>query len=117
MVPMRSVWRVAGSGMLIRIARSTLLTLIAVMPADLFAVDDYVLGPDSIVQDGVHQGTVTKFSWTSERVYPGTVRDYWVYVPKQYDSGRPANVMVFQDGGAYVDPNGQFRTTIVFDNL
>lgn len=85
--------------------------------APLFAADDYQLGPDSMVHEGVPQGTVTKHSWKSEKVYPGTVRDYWVYVPKQYDGAQPANLMVFQDGGAYVDPKGQFRTTTVFDNL
>ncbi|MBI3860753.1 MAG: esterase family protein [Planctomycetia bacterium] len=81
------------------------------------AVDDYPLGPDSKVQEGVPQGTVTKLSWTSEKVYPGTVRDYWIYVPKQYDGSQPANVMVFQDGGSYVKPDGDFLATVVFDNL
>jgi enterochelin esterase-like enzyme len=84
---------------------------------DARAADDYPLGPDSQVQEGVPQGTVTKQSWKSEKVYPGTERDYWIYVPKQYDGSQPANVMVFQDGGSYVDPKGQFRTTVVFDNL
>ncbi|MBS0260449.1 MAG: alpha/beta hydrolase [Planctomycetes bacterium] len=82
-----------------------------------YAADDYVLGPDSQVQPGVPQGTVTKHTWKSEKVYPGTERDYWIYVPKQYDGSQPASVMVFQDGGAYVNPEGQFRSTIVFDNL
>ncbi|HTI49685.1 MAG TPA: hypothetical protein VL475_01990, partial [Planctomycetaceae bacterium] len=44
------------------------------------AADDYQLGPDSMVQPGVPQGTVTKHSWKSEKVYPGTERDYWIYV-------------------------------------
>ena len=91
--------------------------LAAVLPVALFAADDYKLGPDSMVQEGVPQGAVTKRSWKSEKIYPGTVRDYWVYVPKQYDGSQPANVMVFQDGGGYVNPEGQFRATIVFDNL
>src|SRR5262249_49700589 len=30
---------------------------------------------------------------------------------------KPACVMVFQDGGSYVNEKGQFRGTIVFDNL
>jgi enterochelin esterase family protein len=38
-------------------------------------------------------------------------------VPAQYDGSKPAAVMVFQDGAAYVAEDGQFRTTIVFDNL
>ncbi len=86
-------------------------------PGIIRAADDYPLGPDSMVQEGVPQGTVTKRTWTSTKVYAGTVRDYWVYVPRQYDGAKPAQVMVFQDGGSYVDPKGPFRTTVVFDNL
>ncbi|MSR59316.1 MAG: esterase family protein [Planctomycetaceae bacterium] len=81
------------------------------------AADDYKIGPDSMVQDGVPQGTVTKHAWKSEKVFPGTERDYWVYVPKQYDGSQPAAVMVFQDGGGYVDAQRDFRATVVFDNL
>lgn len=78
--------------------------------------DDYKLGPDSQGQPDVPPGKVSKRSWTS-KIFPGTVRDYWVYVPSQYDAKEPACVMVFQDGGGYVNPKGQFRTPIVFDNL
>lgn len=81
------------------------------------AADDYVLGPDSKPQDGVPRGEVTRYSFTNSTVYPGTVRDYWVYVPKQYDAAKPACLMVFQDGSSYQNPTGQYRTTIVFDNL
>ena len=83
----------------------------------LLAADDYQLGPDSMVQEGVPQGTVTKGTWESAKTYPGTVRDYWIYVPAQYDKSKPAAVMVFQDGGNYVNPKGQFRVPTVFDNL
>jgi enterochelin esterase-like enzyme len=81
------------------------------------ASDDYKLGPDSKEQSGVPQGTVTQGHWESKKVYPGTVRDYWVYVPAQYDGKTPACVMVFQDGRSYADKHGQFRVPIVFDNL
>ena len=63
------------------------------------------------------KGDVTKHEWTDSKVFPGTSRDYWVYVPKQYDEKNPACVMVFQDGAGYVNENGQFRVPIVFDNL
>jgi gluconolactonase len=78
--------------------------------------NDYALGPDSQVQAGVPRGTVTQHSWTS-RIYPGTVRDYWVYVPAQYDPATPACVMVFQDGGGYAKEDGAWRVPVVFDNL
>jgi enterochelin esterase-like enzyme len=94
----------------------TLLSAVA-----LLAADDYQLGPDSFRQEGVPRGSVTKYSWSS-RVFEGTTRDYWVYVPAQYDGSKPACVMIFQDGWAYVKedgtgPNDQFRVPIVFDNL
>lgn len=76
----------------------------------------YQLGADSQVQEGVPKGTVTEHVWKSE-IFPGTIRRYWVYVPAQYDAATPAAVMVYQDGHAYVDPNGQFRATVVMDNL
>jgi gluconolactonase len=78
--------------------------------------EEYALGPDSQPQPGVPRGELTKHSWTS-RIFPGTVRDYWVYVPQQYDPARPAAVMVFQDGVNYVKEDGSWRVPVVFDNL
>ena len=50
-------------------------------------------------------------------VYPGTQHTYWVYVPAQYDPAVPASLMVFQDGQAFKDENGDLRTQNVMDNL
>ena len=80
------------------------------------AAEDYIPGPDSERHEGVPKGTVTKYEWTS-KIYPGTVRDYWIYVPAQYKPEGPAATMVFQDGATFVNETGAFRTTIVFDNL
>ena len=76
----------------------------------------YPLGTDSQRQPGVPQGVVTKHEWRST-IFPGTDRAYWVYVPAQYTPDKPANVMVFQDGGGYVNETGETRAPIVFDNL
>jgi enterochelin esterase family protein len=73
-------------------------------------------GADSQEQKDVPRGKVTQHTWKS-KVFPDTVRDYWVYVPKQYDGKKPACVMVFQDGKRYVDRKGEFRVPTVFDNL
>lgn len=81
------------------------------------AADGYQLGPDSQVRTGVPQGTVTKFTLTDSKIFPGTTRDWWLYVPKQYDPRKPACVMFFCDGGGMVATNGQFRAPVVFDNL
>ncbi|MDA0832603.1 MAG: alpha/beta hydrolase-fold protein [Planctomycetota bacterium] len=93
------------------------LAMLTLKANSAYAIDDYTLGPDSIVQEGVPQGTVTQGQWTSEKIFPGTVRDYWIYVPAQYNADKPACVMVFQDGGSYVNPEGQQRATVVMDNL
>ncbi len=67
-------------------------------------------GPDSQVQPGVPAGEVIKGEFSGSRIYPGTWREYSVYVPKQLDRTKPAPVMVFQDGVPYNAP-------VVFDNL
>jgi gluconolactonase len=67
-------------------------------------------GPDSQVQPGTPTGEVIKGEFTGSRVYPGTWREYHVYIPKQLDRSKPAPVMVFQDGLQYNAP-------LVFDNL
>ena len=85
--------------------------------AGVRGADDYKLGPESLPQAGGPVGTVEKFLWKESKIYPGTERDYWVYVPKQYDAAKPACLMVFMDGGGYLSTNGSFRTTTVFDNL
>jgi enterochelin esterase family protein len=80
------------------------------------AADDYVLGPDSQVQDMPH-GEVKKGTFAESRIFPGTTREYSVYVPKQYDAAKPACLMVFFDGGGYAKPDGASRVPVVFDNL
>ncbi|PYR89879.1 MAG: gluconolactonase [Acidobacteria bacterium] len=67
-------------------------------------------GPDSQVQPGTPTGDVIKGEFDLSKVYPGTWREYWVYIPKQLDRAKPAPVMVFQDGLQYSAP-------VVFDNL
>ena len=72
---------------------------------------------DSLPQEGVPKGTVTKRVWNESGIYPEASHDYWVYVPAQYTDAEPACVMVFQDGQGYVAANGPMRAPIVFDNL
>jgi enterochelin esterase-like enzyme len=93
------------------------LVTIALWAQRTAAQEPYKLGPDSMRQTGVPEGKVTQMpAWKSD-IFPGTVRDWWIYVPAQYDEERPACVMIFQDGVWYRDPKGQFRVPTVFDNL
>jgi enterochelin esterase family protein len=81
------------------------------------ALDDYRLGYDSTNQTGIPRGELTRYTFANSKVFPGTTRDYWIYVPQQYDAAKPACLTVFQDGMAYANSNGQFRAPLVFDNL
>src|SRR2546426_9164612 len=74
------------------------------------AADDYPPGPDSQPQPDVPKGQVTKYAFRQSHLFPGTTRDYWVYVPRQYDPATATPVMVFQDGLT-------FNAPLVFDNL
>jgi hypothetical protein len=56
------------------------------------------------------KGEVTRYTFDHSKVFPGTVRDYWVYVPKQYTPAKPACLYVGQDGV-------QFNAPAVFDRL
>ena len=58
----------------------------------------------------VPKGDVTKHSFEASRIFPGTYRDYWVYVPKQYDPEKPACVYINQDAV-------QWKAPEVFDKL
>lgn len=90
--------------------------LMMVVAPSLAHAQDYTLGTDSQRQPDVPRGTVTQHNWVST-IYPGTTRDYWIYVPVQYDPARPARVMIFQDGGGMVNETGGWRVPIVLDNL
>jgi enterochelin esterase family protein len=92
-----------------------LLAFLAV--ASAFAADDYTLGPDSQPQEGVPRGRIEGPFVFKSQVFENTVRQYWVYVPAQYDAAHPAAVMVFQDGHKYVNVEQEYRVPVVFDNL
>lgn len=94
-----------------------IMASLVLIPLLARAADEYQLGPDSKPQPGVPRGRIEHFTFTESKVYPGTSRDCWVYVPAQYTGADPAALMVFQDGHAYVGTNGQMRVPVVFDNL
>jgi len=96
--------------------RRAVLILVLALPAAVPATaqTDYPLTADSERHAGVPAGVVTKHGWTSQ-IYPGTERDYWLYVPAQYRPEEPAAVMVFQDGQRFVAEDGRWRVPVVFD--
>jgi enterochelin esterase-like enzyme len=72
----------------------------------------YSTHPDSRKKDGIPEGKLTQMSKWSSKIFEGTTRDWWVYVPAQYKPEEPACVMVFQDG-----QGAQRYVPVVFDNL
>jgi enterochelin esterase-like enzyme len=77
----------------------------------------YRLGPDSLEQEGVPKGKIRGPFTLPSDVFPGTSHTYWVYVPAQYDPSVPASLMIFNDGQAFLAPEGDARAQNVMDNL
>jgi enterochelin esterase-like enzyme len=96
----------------------SLMILVANARAGAAPTDDvYHLGPDSEPHEGVPQGKLVGPTSLASEVYPGTSRNYWVYLPAQYDAAKPASLMIFFDGHAFIGPKGDYRIPYVFDNL
>jgi enterochelin esterase-like enzyme len=77
----------------------------------------YRLGPDSLPQEGVPKGEIRGPFTLPSKIYAGTQHTYWVYVPAQYDPTKPTGLMIFQDGQAFKDEQGDMRAQNVMDNL
>lgn len=75
------------------------------VPAENYPVDSA-----SVPHPGVPKGEVVKYTFENSAIFPGTWREYWVYVPAQYRSDKPACVYVNQDGI-------QWNAPTVLDNL
>jgi len=94
---------------------SVLLLAILPVPAQ---EESYPRDPASRIQHGVPTGALTQHSFSQSRIFPGTHRDYWLYVPAQYTPDRAACLMVFQDGRSYVaKPGSAGYVPTIFDNL
>lgn len=78
---------------------------------------DWEPHPDAVARDGVPTGAVEKMAPWESTIFPGTIRDWAIYVPAQYKADEPAALMVFQDGERMRDVNGRWRIPVVFDNL
>jgi len=72
--------------------------------------ETYPVDSASIERPGVPKGEVLKFTFNQSKIFPGTTRDCWVYVPAQYKPENRACVYINQDGI-------QWKAPTVFDNL
>jgi hypothetical protein len=80
---------------------------------------EYAFMADSLPQPGVPTGRLEGPFEFSSKIIPGTVRQYWIYVPAQYNARKPqpANLLVFQDGQRATNPNGSLRVPQAMENL
>jgi len=72
--------------------------------------ETYKVDSASVEHAGVPKGELIKFTFDQSKIFPGTRRDCWIYVPAQYKPDKPACVYVNQDGI-------QWKAPTVFDNL
>ena len=78
----------------------------------------YQLGPDSLPRDGVPKGEVRgPFTLPSGRSYPGTQHTTGSTCPRRDPLKIPASLMVFNDGQAFKNMDGDLRAPNVPDNL
>ncbi len=93
--------------------KRSLLLLLILLQTYLYSqtsVINYSVDSASVEQAAVPKGEILKFTFNDSKIFPGTFREYWVYVPFQYNPSTPACVYVNQDGI-------QWKAPTVFDNL
>ncbi len=73
-------------------------------------VEQYPVDSASVEHPGVPRGEILKCTFDHSKIFPGTWREYWIYIPAQYKPDQPACVYVNQDGI-------QWKAPVVFDNL
>lgn len=94
--------------------------LIFFLACSAFAQDirsNLQLTPDHFPQQGIPRGKLEGPFEFHSKIFAGTVRHYWLFVPAQYSEKSPAGVFVFQDGQRATNPEGSTRVPQVMENL
>ena len=61
----------------------------------------------ALISSAFAAGKLTQHQFSDSKIFPGSQRDYWVYVPTEYVSAKPACLMIFQDGAGFVNQPGK----------
>jgi len=73
--------------------------------------------PEAFPADEVPRGNVIKLEdWADSRIYPGTRRALWIYVPPVKPTA-DVRLISFNDGAWYLSRSGPVRATSVLDSL
>ncbi len=80
------------------IVLSVCMALLVLQCSTGFGQTKYELTEDSKRQEGVPQGKLEGPFPFASNIFPGTQRNYWLYIPAQYDGQKPACSLIIQDG-------------------
>ena len=83
--------------------RRILLSLLLVFAFSVAHAEDYALGPDSQVQDGVPKGTVTNFTLAPGKDYPGTPHNCAVYTGGEVFFATSVGIQVAMQNGRIME--------------
>ena len=90
-----------------------LVSLIMLQPL-IAQEESYPVPPEAVPRENVPKGRIEGPFEFRSAIFPGTVREYSVYVPAQYDPAKPPCLMILQDGPGMA--NG-WKLPTVLDNL
>ncbi len=76
--------------------------------------ETYPIPEDAQPQEGVPQGDIMGPFTLKSDIFPGTEREYWLYIPAQYNASDSACVMIVNDGLGLAE---QWRLPAIYDNL
>ena len=77
--------------------------------------ESYPVPEDSKPKDSVPKGKLYgPFTFDQSKIFPGTTREYGIYVPAQYNDIKPACLLVVQDG---MGKANQWKLPTILDNL
>ncbi|CAN5390585.1 SMP-30/gluconolactonase/LRE family protein [soil metagenome] len=80
----------------------------------ILVVSVLVMLTSTTIQSQARVGEIKgPFIWKS-KIYPGTEREYWLYLPAQYDAAKPACVIVVEDG---LGRANEWKLPTVLDSL
>ena len=76
--------------------------------------ETYPVPAEAVERDNVARGKLEGPFEFRSTIYPGTVREYWVYVPAKYDPAKPPCLMIVQDGLGMAN---SWKLPTVLDNM
>lgn len=80
-------------------------------------IDVRAYTPQHYAQPGVPQGKLSQKFEHISKIYPGMKSDWWFYASPGVESGKPAMLMVWQDGQGFAKRGSPSRLLTVTENL